>query len=63
MTVSWLGALRQGAALEAAYGDKAEAAADTARADEARDAIRAHCWDKTAGCSPTLRTSSRSAST
>ena len=45
----WLGALRQGAALEAAYGDKAEAAADTARADAARTAIRAHCWDKARG--------------
>lgn len=49
MTVSWLGALRQGAALEAAYGDKAQADADTARADEARAAIRAHCWDKDRG--------------
>jgi hypothetical protein len=49
MTVTWLGAVRQGAALEAAYGDKAEAAADTATADKARDTIRAHCWDKTRG--------------
>ena len=49
MTVSWLGALRQGAVLEAAYGDKAQADADTARADEARAAIRAHCWDKDRG--------------
>ncbi len=49
MTVTWLGALRQGAALEAAYGDKAEAAADTATADKARDTIRARCWDKTRG--------------
>jgi alpha-L-rhamnosidase len=49
MTVSWLGALRQGAALEAAYGDKAQADADTARADEVRAAIRDHCWDKTRG--------------
>jgi len=49
MTVTWLGALRQGAALEAAYGDKAEAAADTAKADAARDTIRAHCWDATRG--------------
>jgi len=40
MTVTWLGTLRQGAVLEAAYGDKAEAAADTAKADAARDAIR-----------------------
>jgi hypothetical protein len=49
MTVTWLGALRQGAALEAAYGDSAQAAADTARADAARDAIRAHCWDQARG--------------
>jgi hypothetical protein len=49
MTVTWLGALRQGAALEAAYGDKAEAAADTAAADKARDTIRVHCWDKMRG--------------
>lgn len=48
-TALWLGALRQGAALEAAYGDKAQAAADTTRADTARDAIRAHCWDKAKG--------------
>jgi len=48
-TVLWLGALRQGAELETAYGDKAQAAADTARADSARDAIRAHCWDKDKG--------------
>jgi alpha-L-rhamnosidase len=44
-TVLWLGALRQGAALETAYGDKQQAAADTANADAARAAIRAHCWD------------------
>lgn len=49
MTVTWLGALQQGAVLEAAYGDKAEAAADTAKADAARDAIRSHCWDKMRG--------------
>jgi hypothetical protein len=49
MTVTWLGALRQGAALEAAYGDKNEASADSTRADAARDAIRAHCWDATRG--------------
>ena len=49
MTVTWLGALRQGAALEAAYGDKAEAASDTTKADAARDAIRNHCWDKARG--------------
>jgi len=44
-TVLWLGALRQGAELETAYGSKALAAADSARADGARAAIRAHCWD------------------
>jgi len=48
-TLLWLGALRQGAALETAYGDKEQAAADTAHADAARDAIRAHCWDKAKG--------------
>ncbi|MEY4966311.1 MAG: hypothetical protein RL274_1894 [Pseudomonadota bacterium] len=45
MTVQWLGALRQGAALEAAFGDQQQSARDTARADAARDAIRQHCWD------------------
>jgi hypothetical protein len=49
MTVTWLGALRQGAMLETAYGDKTQAAADRTKADAARDAIRAHCWDKTRG--------------
>jgi len=49
MTVTWLGALRQGAELEAAYGDKSEAAADAAKAEAARDAIRAHCWDQGRG--------------
>jgi alpha-L-rhamnosidase len=48
-TVLWLGALRQGAALEGAYGDKVEAAADTANADAARAAIAAHCWDQSRG--------------
>jgi hypothetical protein len=45
-TMLWLGALRQGAELET---DKAEAAADTAKADAARAAIRAHCWDAKRG--------------
>lgn len=49
MTVQWLGALRQGAALEAAFGDKARAAVNTSRADAARDAIRKHCWDPKRG--------------
>jgi hypothetical protein len=45
MTVLWLGALRQGAALENSYGDKARGKADAASADAARDAIRRQCWD------------------
>jgi hypothetical protein len=49
MTAMWLGALRQGAALEAAYGDPRQAAWDRARADEARAAIRAQCWDAARG--------------
>jgi alpha-L-rhamnosidase len=49
MTAMWLGALRQGAALEAAYGDRREADRDRATADEARAAIRAHCWDAARG--------------
>ena len=49
MAVTWLGALRQGAALEEAYGDKAQAAANGARADTVRDAIRAHCRDEKSG--------------
>jgi alpha-L-rhamnosidase len=46
MTVLWLGALRQGAALEAAYGDRQLGMADAVEADDARAAIRRHCWDK-----------------
>ena len=49
MTAMWLGALRQGAQLEASLGDAGEAAWDRARADEARTAIRAHCWDPARG--------------
>lgn len=49
MTVQWLGALRQGAALEMAFGDKKLAAANNARADAARDAIRKQCWDAKRG--------------
>jgi hypothetical protein len=48
-TVMWLGALRQGAGLEQAYGDKQQATADTARADVAQSAIRRHCWDASRG--------------
>jgi alpha-L-rhamnosidase len=46
MTVLWLGALRQGAALEAGYGDRQIGIADAAQADTARAAIRQHCWDQ-----------------
>ncbi len=45
MTAMWLGALRQGATLEAAHGDAAQAKAFASRADTARGAIREHCWD------------------
>ena len=48
-TVMWVGALRQGAVLEQAYGDKQQGAADTAKADAAQSAIRQHCWDKSRG--------------
>lgn len=45
MTVSWLGALRQAADLEAAHGDAAQARADREKAAAARDAIRSLCWN------------------
>ena len=45
----WVGALRQGAALETAYGDAAQAAQDRTRAERARAAIREHCWDASRG--------------
>ena len=44
MTAMWVGALRQGAALELAHGDAARAADFGAKADRARTAIREHCW-------------------
>ena len=44
MTAMWVGALRQGAALERAHGDAARAAEFAAKADRARTAIREHCW-------------------
>ena len=44
MTAMWVGALRQGAALELAYGDAARAADFGAKADRARTAIREKCW-------------------
>ena len=40
----WVGALRQGAALERAHGDAARAAEFGAKADRARTAIREQCW-------------------
>lgn len=49
MTAMWVGALRQGAALEALQGEAAHAGEQAARADRARDAIRAHCWNAQRG--------------
>jgi hypothetical protein len=49
MTAMWSGALRQGAALEQSFGDAARAAEFKTKADGARAAIRAHCWDATRG--------------
>jgi hypothetical protein len=45
----WLGALRQGAALEQAYGDQAKARDDGTLADQLRTAIRQHCWNAERG--------------
>ncbi|MCP3735911.1 hypothetical protein M9979_13630 [Sphingomonas sp. RP10(2022)] len=44
MTVSWLGALQQGARIEAALGDPARGTAYAAKADTLKQAIRARCW-------------------
>ncbi len=49
MTVLWLGALRDGAILETAYGDQQIAAQNIAQANAARDAIRKLCWNKERG--------------
>jgi alpha-L-rhamnosidase len=49
MTAMWVGALRQGARLEAAHGDASQSKAFASKADVARDAIRAHCWDAARG--------------
>ncbi len=49
MTAMWLGALRQGAELEQAYGDKAKAAGDRTLADVLRTAVRKHCWNAERG--------------
>jgi len=44
MTAMWLGALKQGEALERSFGDAARAADFRAKADRARDSIRQFCW-------------------
>jgi len=49
MTAMWVGALRQGAALEAAYGEAGRGAAFAAKAERARAAIREHCWSAERG--------------
>ena len=49
MTALWLGALQQGAVLEAAYGDAAIAVRNTARANAARNAVRKLCWNQERG--------------
>lgn len=49
MTAMWVGALRQGAALERLVGDKAFATQDDDTAARARAAIREHCWSAERG--------------
>jgi hypothetical protein len=49
MSVSWLGALQQGARIESALGDKARAIADRELAQKLSQAIRARCWDASRG--------------
>jgi len=44
MTAMWLGALRQGDALELEFGDALLATEFHAKANRAREAIRKHCW-------------------
>jgi len=44
MSVSWLGALEQGARIEAAFGDATHRAIDERRAEALKQAIRARCW-------------------
>ncbi|AIT06208.1 hypothetical protein MC45_07180 [Sphingomonas taxi] len=44
MSVSWLGALQQGARIEAALGDRARGEADAAKAEAVKQAIRTRCW-------------------
>lgn len=49
MTVMWLGALRQGAALERALGDATVGEKFESQANAAREATRRHCWNATRG--------------
>lgn len=44
MSAHWLGALQQGAMIEAAFGDKGVGERDATRADALKAAIRQHCW-------------------
>ena len=44
MSVSWLGALQQGAAIEAAFGDNSVAQRYAGRAETVKAAIRNRCW-------------------
>ncbi|MFC4595010.1 alpha-L-rhamnosidase C-terminal domain-containing protein [Sphingobium tyrosinilyticum] len=44
MSVSWLGALQQGAAIEDAFGDKGVGQRYAERAAALKAAIRKHCW-------------------
>lgn len=44
MSVQWLGALQQGATIEAAFGDKANGERYSARAQQVKAAIRSRCW-------------------
>ncbi len=48
-TAMWLGALRQGAELEQAYGDKTKANDDRNLAAVLRTAVRKHCWSAERG--------------
>jgi hypothetical protein len=49
MTAMWLGALRQGAALESSIGEPGRVAEYTDKADRARAAIRGQCWSAERG--------------
>jgi hypothetical protein len=49
MSVIWLGALQQGARIEADLGDKARGAADAAKAEIVKQAIRKRCWAPSRG--------------